>query len=171
MNKHSHIYLYTFIHSGMTWVHCKWHRFFSRLGSRSEATTDATTDATTSGPFLSSTVTSSTDLGWRDIVNFARRSAAVSSGLTAAYDRLSSTTFENTSLSTLTRHVNKMKTIWRVVWRRRRRGGRDLSDPCSNLGMSEPEETCLLCLCRTMPLHQINKRSTDAHELDVIFTW
>lgn len=87
MNKHSHIYLYTFIHSGMTVQ--VWHRFFSRSGSRSEAS-----DATTSGPFLSSTVTSSTDLGWRDVVTFARRSAAVSSGLTAAYDQLSLTTFD-----------------------------------------------------------------------------
>lgn len=90
MNKHSHIYLYTFIHSGMTVE-------FTANGTVSSSTRSEATDGRTPrrpGPFISSTVTSSTDLGWRNVVNMARRSAAISSGLTAAYDQLSLTAFD-----------------------------------------------------------------------------
>lgn len=77
-------------------VDCKWHRFFFHWESQSEVT-----DSKTSRLFLSSKVPSSTDLECRNSLNIAHRSMATSSGLTAACDQLSSTSFELKTLSSL----------------------------------------------------------------------
>lgn len=117
--------------------------------------------ASCEAPSLSSSVTSSTDLGWRDVENVARRGVAVSSGLTAAYDQLSLTTFEIKKRTKQNKRPSSQVFFQNTtrqqdarendpeVWRGRRGDGGvggapfiprcGLSGPCSNLGMSEPE--------------------------------